>query len=193
MNDQPLRLVLIIASTRQGRFGAAIGRWTAGIATGRPEFATDVIDLAELHLPADLGGSAHAAEFIGCIGDADAILVVTCEYNHGYPASLKLAIDTVRNEWAAKPVGFVSYGGLAGGLRAVEQLRQVLAELHAVTLRDTVSFHSPHDHVDQNGRVTDPATAKSAEAAAHTLFDRLTWWGTALRAARTAHPYALTG
>ncbi|GLW11619.1 putative reductase [Microtetraspora sp. NBRC 13810] len=193
MNDQPLRLALIVASTRQGRFGAAIGRWTAGVAAGRPEFVTDVIDLAELHLPADLGGSAHAAEFADRIGDADAILVVTCEYNHGYPASLKLAIDTVRDEWAAKPVGFVSYGGLAGGLRAVEQLRQVLAELHAVTLRDTVSFHFPHDHVDQSGRVADPATATSAEAAAHILFDRLAWWGTALRAARTARPYALTG
>ncbi|MFD1932454.1 MULTISPECIES: NADPH-dependent FMN reductase [Nonomuraea] len=99
----------------------------------------------------------------------------------------------MRKEWAAKPVGFVSYGGLAGGLRAVEQLRQVLAELRAVTLRDTVSFHFPHDHVEQSGRVTDSAVAKAAETAAHTLFDRLTWWGNALRAARAARPYALAG
>lgn len=193
MNDQPLRLALIIASTRQGRFGTAIGRWTARVAGGRPEFTTDVIDLASLALPADLSGSIAATEFAGSIGDADAILVVTCEYNHGYPASLKLAIDTVRQEWAAKPVGFVSYGGIAGGLRAVEQLRQVLAELHAVTVRDTVSFHFPHDHVDPEGYVTDPATAKSAEAAAHILFDRLTWWGAALRVARSARPYVLAG
>ncbi|WP_432873049.1 NADPH-dependent FMN reductase [Microbispora rosea] len=193
MNDQPLRLALIIASTRQGRFGTAIGRWTARVANGRPDFTTDVIDLASLPLPADLGGSATATGFADRIGDADAIVIVTCEYNHGYPASLKLAIDTVRQEWAAKPVGFVSYGGIAGGLRAVEQLRQVLAELHAVTVRDTVSFHFPHDRVDPDGHVTDPATAKAAEAAAHTLFDRLTWWGTALHAARAARPYVLAG
>ncbi|KAB8195410.1 NADPH-dependent FMN reductase [Nonomuraea phyllanthi] len=193
MNDQPLRLALIIASTRQGRFGAAIGRWAARVAGGRPEFTADVIDLAGLSLPADLSGSAAGARLAGRIGDSDAVLIVTCEYNHGYPASLKLAIDTVREEWAAKPVAFVSYGGVAGGLRAVEQLRQVLAELHAVTLRDTVSFHFPHDHVDPDGRVTDPAVAKAAESAAHTLFDRLTWWGTALRAARAAQPYALAG
>lgn len=191
MNDQPLRLALIIASTRQGRFSPAIGQWTAGIADSRPEFTTDIIDLADHSLPADLSGSAAAAELAGRIGEADAVLVVTCEYNHGYPASLKLAIDTVRTEWAAKPVGFVSYGGVAGGLRAVEQLRQVFAELHAVTMRDTVSFHFPHNRVEPDGRVTDPDSAKAAEAAAHILFDRLTWWGKTLRTARAAHPYTL--
>ena len=68
-------------------------------------------------------------------------MIVTPEYNHSFPASLKNTIDWFDSEWHAKPVGFVSYGGMAGGQRAVEHLRQVFAELHAVTVRDTLSFH----------------------------------------------------
>ncbi|RNL86943.1 NADPH-dependent FMN reductase [Halostreptopolyspora alba] len=192
MNTHPLRLALIIASTRQGRFGEAVGRWAAGLARARPEYAIDTIDLAEFALPTDLGDSAETRELTERVGAADAFLIVTCEYNHGYPASLKLAVDSVREEWATKPVGFVCYGGVAGGLRAVEQLRQVFAELHAVTVRDTVSFHFPHTRVDPDGRVNDPATAEAAETAARTLFDQLTWWATALREARGTLPYAPT-
>ena len=76
---------------------------------------------------------------------ADAFVVVTPEYNHSYPAPVKTLIDWHFTEWQAKPVGFVSYGGMSGGLRAVEHLRGVFAELHAVTVRDTVSFHGAWD------------------------------------------------
>jgi NAD(P)H-dependent FMN reductase len=75
------------------------------------------------------------------LANADAFVVVTPKYNHNFPAPLKNAIDWRYNKWRAKPVGFVSYGGMGGGLRAVEQLRQVFAELHAVTVRDAVNFH----------------------------------------------------
>jgi NAD(P)H-dependent FMN reductase len=116
---------------------------------------------------------------------ADAFVVVTPEYNHGYPASLKQAIDLAKRPWQAKPVGFVSYGGLSGGLRAVEQLRLVFAELHATTVRDTVSLHSPWSAFEAGG-----AGPAGADAAAQILLDRLAWWGSALRRARTALPYA---
>ena len=114
-------------------------------------------------------------------------MVVTPEYNHGYPASLKQAIDLAMQEWKAKPVAFVSYGGISGGLRAVEQLRQVFAELHAVTIRDTVSFAMAHGRFDSDGGLRDP---DAAEAAVKVLLDELLWWGDALRAARAARPYA---
>ena len=100
--------------------------------------------------------------YVERIGRADGFVVVTPEYNHAYPAGLKHAIDLPRDEWRQKPVAFVSYGGLAGGLRAVEQLRLVFAELHATTVRDTVSFHNfyecfddagqPHDRTGTDGR-----------------------------------------
>ena len=113
--------------------------------------------------------------------------MVTPEYNHGYPASLKQAIDLAHHQWQAKPVAFVSYGGISGGLRAVEQLRQVFAELHATTVRDTVSFHLAHGAFDATG---EPVDTTGPATAAKTLLDQLTWWAAALRTARTTHPYA---
>src|SRR5690606_5287867 len=103
------------------------------------------------------------------------------EYNHGYPAALKLAIDWLRDEWRAKPVGFVAYGGISGGLRAVEQLRLVFAELHAMTVRDVVSFHNAWDLFDAAGMPRDP---EGCAAAARGMLDQLAWWARALHDAR---------
>lgn len=76
--------------------------------------------------------------------------------------------------------------GISGGLRAVEHLRQVFAELHAVSVRDTVSFHNAGALFDDRGELTDPA---QADGAAKRMLDQLVWWGRALREARTRHPY----
>jgi NAD(P)H-dependent FMN reductase len=145
----------------------------------------DVIDLVDVELPMALPlvPAPTAAAFVERIGRADAFVVVTPEYNHGYPASLKQAIDVPRDEWREKPVGFVSYGGTSGGLRAVEQLRQVFAELHVVTMRDSVSFAMAWDHFDDSGQLLDPTVG---DRAADTLLDQLAWWATALRAAHLA-------
>ena len=105
------------------------------------------------------------------------------EYDHGSPAVLKQAIDLTREEWKAKAVGFVSYGGVAGGLRAAEQLRQVFAELHVATMRDTVSVHNTHSAFDASGRPREPERATLAAA---TMLDQLAWWARALRSARMA-------
>jgi NAD(P)H-dependent FMN reductase len=114
-------------------------------------------------------------------------VVVTPEYNHGYPAALKFVIDSAYAEWNGKPAGFVSYGGLAGGLRAVEQLRPVFAELHVVTMRDGVSFASPWSQLDEAGALKAPPDASKAMA---TMLAQLRWWALALRTARLAAPYA---
>lgn len=85
----------------------------------------DLIDLAKAGPPPVIRAEAgpEVAQFAGRAAAAEAFTIVTCEYSHGYPASLKQAMDLLREEWFAKPVSFVSYGGVAGGLRAVEQLR----------------------------------------------------------------------
>lgn len=111
--------------------------------------------------------------------------MVTPEYNHSYPVALKNVLDWFRGEWHAKPVGFVSYGGISGGLRAVEHLRPVFAELHAVTIRETVSFHGAHGRFGENGEPVDPAAATAATA----LLDQLEWWARALQDARSARAY----
>jgi NAD(P)H-dependent FMN reductase len=187
--DRPLRVAIIIGSTREGRFGPTVARWFAGEVTQRADMTVDVIDLADAGLPAAYPREFGPAElaFLARIDAADAFVVVTPEYNHGYPAPLKQAIDLPRRQWQAKPVAFVSYGGMSGGLRAVEQLRQVFAELHTVTVRDTVSFPNYGRLFDESG---DPVDVAAAGAAAKRMLDQLAWWASALRGARTAQPYA---
>ncbi|WP_106400803.1 NADPH-dependent FMN reductase [Actinocorallia populi] len=189
----PLRTAMLIGSTRRGRFGPTVARWFAGLAGQRTDMALDVIDLGTAGLPDtlidegdDVPGPVRA--LAPRLAAADAFVIVTPEYNHSFPAPLKTAVDWFVDEWRAKPVGFVSYGGMSGGLRAVEQLRLVFSELHAVTVRDTVSFHSCREKFDDAGR---PVDAAGCDAAAKGLLDQLAWWARALRDARTARPYDL--
>lgn len=188
MNTSPIRLVVITGSTREDRFGPVVEDWFSREATGREGLEVDRIDLAEAGLPAHLTREPPPAvrSLQQRLESADAFVLVTPEYNHGYPASLKAAIDWFSGEWQTKPVGFVSYGGRSGGIRAVEQLRQVFAELHATTVRDAVSIHDAWDEFDDQGRPLDP---KGTAEAANRLLDQLAWWGLALREARDKRPY----
>jgi NAD(P)H-dependent FMN reductase len=184
----PLRVALVIGSTREGRFGPVVANWFMRQIEQRGDMTVDVLDLAGFDLPARMPAAPDGSisAFVDRIGSADAFVIVTPEYNHGYPASLKLAIDYGHAEWQAKPVGFVSYGGIAGGLRAVEQLRQVFAELHAVTVRDTVSFADVWTAFDRDG---EPRDADAALGAVKVMLDALSWWGDVLRDARATRPY----
>jgi NAD(P)H-dependent FMN reductase len=118
------------------------------------------------------------------LSEADAFIIVTPEYNHSYPASLKALIDWHFTQWTAKPVAFVSYGGAAGGRHAVLHLENVLTELHAVTIRDGLAFPN-YFTTWQDGAPLDAAAAGYAK----TLLEQLSWWARALRGARTAAPY----
>ncbi|MEU8828661.1 NAD(P)H-dependent oxidoreductase [Streptomyces sp. NPDC048636] len=188
----PLRLAVVVGSTREGRFGPKVARWFTERAALRADMDVEVIDLADTPLPVHLTHSpgpeeSKALEAVSPrLDTADAYAVITPEYNHSYPAALKNAIDWHYSQWRAKPVGFVSYGGISGGLRAVEHLRPVFAEVHAVTVRDSVSFHQAWDLFGPDGRLTDPA---APDAAATTMLDQLAWWGRALRTARETSPY----
>jgi NAD(P)H-dependent FMN reductase len=190
MSDNKILLSIIIGSTRQGRFAPTVANWFAGEARQRDDMTVDVIDLAEARLPDVLSEKPgpEVAVITPRLAGADAFVVVTPEYNHSFPAPLKTAIDWHFKEWRAKPVGFVSYGGMSGGLRAVEQLRQVFAELHAVTVRDSVSFHSAWTQFDSEGLPKDPGRY---ERMAKSMLDQLAWWGYALREARTERPYVI--
>lgn len=189
MTHQALRLAIIIGSTRQGRRGGTVGRWFERIARRRDDLAVDLIDVAELGLPHGHPRSEGPAveRFAARIDAADAFVVVTPEYNHSFPASLKHAIDLVKREWFAKPVGFVSYGGRTGGVLAVEHLRGVFAELHATTVRDLVALQGVWGRFDADGELHDP---DGPETAAKKLLDQLTWWARALKEAREKRPYA---
>ncbi|MGW6687483.1 NADPH-dependent FMN reductase [Streptomyces sp. NPDC054961] len=193
--DAPLRVAVIVGSVREGRQGPAVTDWFLRAAQAHGGLDLDVIDLADIDLPLAMPGwggtpSARAATALADVtprlAAADAFVVVTPEYNHSFPAALKNLIDWHHAQWHAKPVGFVSYGGLGGGLRAVEQLRLVFAELHATTVRDSVSLHGPWSGLGEDGTPRDTAVA---EGALKGMIGQLTWWGRALRTARTTRPY----
>ncbi|NNH71922.1 NAD(P)H-dependent oxidoreductase [Nocardia uniformis] len=183
--DDPLRLEVMVASTRPGRFAPVVAEWFLRVAGADARFDIGVIDLADTPLPVDLTETAVVAAYRERVAAADAFVAITSEYNHGYPASLKTALDTAKREWRGKPIGFVSYGGLSGGLRAVEQLRQVVAEIHMVSVRETVSFHEAKRKFDTAGETQDGAAVDAADR----LLRQLAWWGRTLRAARAADPY----
>ncbi|WP_225826809.1 NADPH-dependent FMN reductase [Streptomyces naphthomycinicus] len=195
--DRPLRVAVIVGSVREGRRGPAVADWfLATAADAHPDLELDVVDLAEVDLPLVLPGwgGTPGTEAVAALRNvsprlaaADAFVIVTPEYNHSFPAVLKNLIDWHLREWQAKPVGFVSYGGLGGGLRAVEQLRQVFAELHAVTVRDSVSLHGPWSGLGEDGV---PRDADVCAGAAKGMLGQLIWWGRALRTARAERPYA---
>jgi NAD(P)H-dependent FMN reductase len=178
-------VMVLVGSVRAGRFGSRVGDWVEEHLSAA-DVDTDLVDLAALSIPPDMTMCPDVRSFASRVGRADAVVVVTPEYNHGYPGPLKIAIDALRDEWRAKPVAFVSYGGLAGGLRAVEALRPVFAELNAMTIRETVSLHNPWAPAD------DPDTdwpSKDAEQALDQLLRVLLWWTDATRLGLSRAPY----
>lgn len=182
-----LRVAVIIGSTREGRVGEAVGSWFTERARERTDLEVRLVDLADFSFPAQYPerASPEMAEFCAEVGRAEGFVVVTPEYNRSFPASLKQAIDFAYDEWQAKPVGFVSYGCRSAGLHAVEALRSVFTELHAVTVRDGASF----DLLAGVPGGPDRGSDEHEDRAVSRMLDQLVWWGLALRAARTARPY----
>jgi NAD(P)H-dependent FMN reductase len=135
------RLLIVISSTRPGRIADAVAAWFEDRVRLHRGFELEVADLAALDLPMlDEPNHPRLAQYTqdhtrawsAIVERADAVALVCAEYNYGYTAPLKNAIDYLHHEWRRKPVGFVSYGGVAAGTRAVQQLKQVVTALGMV-------------------------------------------------------------
>lgn len=143
------KLQVIIVSTRPGRAGEPIADWFVSEAQRDGRFDIEVTDLAELALP-PLDEPhhprlrnyvhGHTRAWSRTVEASDAFVLVMPEYNHGFAASIKNAIDYLHDEWAHKPVGFVSYGGISGGMRAVQLLKPVLSCLRMIPVTDQVAL-----------------------------------------------------
>ncbi|MGI5505866.1 NADPH-dependent FMN reductase [Lentzea sp. CA-135723] len=176
-----MRIAVILGSTRPGRRSEEVARWVMNVAGTRSDASFDLIDLAEVNLPlldepvpALFGEYAHAhtREWSAVVASYDGFVFITPEYNHSFSAALKNALDYLYAEWNDKAAGFVGIGG-TGGLRAVEQLRLVLAELKVATVRTQVAF----------GR-GDLQREPEHHETLHAMLDELVAWASALRSVR---------
>ena len=183
-----LKIAIIIGSTRPGRNGEAVAKWVYEIAQNRSDAEFELVDIKDYNLalldepmPPITGqySKAHTKAWAAKIGSFDGYVFVSPEYNHGISGALKNAIDFLFAEWNNKAAGFVSYGG-AGGARAVEQLRLVLAELQIATVRNQVLLSLFNDF--ENFSVFKPDARH--EKSLNEMFDQVIAWGGALKALR---------
>jgi NAD(P)H-dependent FMN reductase len=172
-------LTVVIGSTRPGRAGLPIAEWFTDRARSHGGFDVEVADLAEINLPMfdepnhprlRQYAHQHTKDWSAVVDRADAVVFVTPEYNYGYPASVKNAIDYLHEEWRDKPVGFVSYGGIAAGTRAVQQLKQVVTTLRMVPVVESVNIPFHAQFIDENGEVQ---ANEVMEQAAGAMLDEL--------------------
>lgn len=186
------KIQIIIGSTRDERVGDKVAKWVYGIAKRREDFDVELIDLRDWNIPFFNDASPAfnppkkkiIKEWANKIAEADGYIFVTPEYNHGYPAVLKNALDYLYNEWNNKPVAFVAYGGTVGGSRAVEQLRLVAIELQMAPIREAVYIPLIWDALDESGNPKN----KSLEKTANKMISSLLWWTKALNYARKELP-----
>ena len=155
-------LTIVIGSTRPGRVGPKFADWFRSCAIDHAGFEVELVDLADLSLPfldepkhprLRQYVHQHTIDWSRVVERSDAFVFVTPEYNFGYSAALKNAIDYLSQEWADKPVGFVSYGGVAGGTRAVQQLKQVVTALKMIPLAESVNIPFFSQFIDESGTV----------------------------------------
>lgn len=187
-----LQIAVIMGSTRPNRMSEAVAKWVQGKAAAMEGWNPELIDLRDWPLPfyqeaapvMQLKGEYSvplAKEWSAKIASKDAFIVVTAEYNHGYPAVLKNAFDYLYPEWNNKPIAYVSYGAV-GGARCVEQLRLVASELQMADIREALHIMDVWDLVGEGGFTPQEFHEKKFAR----LASQLDWWAKALKTARAA-------
>ena len=183
-----INIAVIVGSTRPGRKADAVGRWVLELAKLRNDANYELVDIEDFHLPLldepvppSMGqySKPHTKAWAAKVDSFDAFVFVTPEYNHGTSGALKNAIDFLFAEWNNKAAGFVGYGS-AGGVRAVEHLRQVMAEVQVATVRNQVALSLFTDFENFTTFKPDPRHEKSVNA----LLDQVLAWGGALQSLR---------
>jgi NAD(P)H-dependent FMN reductase len=163
--------MILSASVRPGRVGPSIAEWVRERAVEHGGFEVELVDLGEVGLPLNdephhprlgLYTQPHTKRWSRMVEEADAFIFVMPEYNFSFSASLKSALDYLHREWAYKPVAFVSYGGVSGGLRAVQALKQVVTTLRMMPVVEAVALPYVHKSIDADGHFHAPEAAESS-------------------------------
>jgi NAD(P)H-dependent FMN reductase len=183
-----LKIAVIIGSTRPGRVGESVANWLLELAKKRTDAEFQLVDIKAFNLPLldepvppSMGqySKEHTKAWAATIDSFDGYVFVTPEYNHGICGALKNAIDFVYREWNNKAAGFVGYGS-AGGVRAVEHLRLVMAEVQVATVRNQVALSLFTDF--ENYTKFKPAAHH--EKSVSQMLDQLIAWSSALKSLR---------
>lgn len=187
-----LELHTIVCSTRPGRVGPAVARWFHEFAQRHGGFDAKLVDLADFNLPIydepvhpmfQRYEHEHTKRWSASVAAADAYVFVMPEYNYNPPPSLVNALDFVYKEWNYKPCGFVGYGGVSGGLRAVQIARLHVTTLKMMPMMEGVAVPAVQSLIDDNtGQF---ASNGPIDLSARTLLDELSRWATALKPMRT--------
>jgi NAD(P)H-dependent FMN reductase len=187
-------LKIVVASTRPGRVGRTVADWFHGIANAHGGFDVQLLDLLEVGLPfhdepahpaTGIYEHDHTKRWSAEIDSADAFVFVMPEYNYGFNAPLKNALDFVYREWHYKPVGLVSYGGVAGGLRAAQMIKQVVTTLKMMPLTEGVNIHFVRNYLGDDGEFRGDETH---ERSAASMLAELVRTAEALRPLRRPRP-----
>lgn len=185
-----LKLHVIIASTRPGRVGPAVAHWFHAFAHDHGGFEAELIDLADFRLPLydeplhpRLGQyeHEHTKRWSRSVDAADAFVFVTPEYNYSPTPALVNALDFVYREWNYKPCGFVSYGGVSGGLRAAQAVKLQVTTLKMMPMVEGVTVPMVASHITDSGVFS---SNELIDASAKTMLDELLRWAKALKPMR---------
>jgi NAD(P)H-dependent FMN reductase len=184
-----LKLHVILASTRPGRVGEAVAAWFNQFALSHGAFDVRLVDLARMNLPLldepnhprlRKYQHQHTKDWSAVVASADAYVIVTPEYNYGPPPSLLNALNYVYTEWNYKPVGFVSYGGISGGLRSVQMTKQTVTTLKMMPMVEAVAIPFVNQHLEGGAFVAKEFHEKTGRE----MLDELHRWAGALKPLR---------
>jgi NAD(P)H-dependent FMN reductase len=186
------RLAIVVGSTRPGRVGPIFAEWLETVARGHGGFEPVIADLAKFDLPLldephhpRLGKyeKAHTKAWSQAVDAADAFVFVTPEYNYFAPPAIVNAVDYLAREWNYKPAGFLSYGGVSGGLRSVQSLKPLLTTVKVVPIPEAVALPTFATHLDDKGNFS---PSEQVVGSAKAMLDELARWSAALKPIRQA-------
>ncbi len=187
------KILIVLSSIREGRSGQTVANWATKQIDQRQDADFELVDLKDYSMPlydqavtpSVMDGKPYDIDTVQAwtkkIGEADGFVFITAEYNHGVPSALKNAIDYVYQQWNNKALGFISYGSIAGGARAVEHLRGVAAELQMADVRAAVHIPNVWAAFDEQGQLKDESVGAPITA----MLDQVVAWSTALKTIRS--------
>ncbi|WP_027967671.1 NADPH-dependent FMN reductase [Halomonas halocynthiae] len=185
-----MKLTIVLTSTRPTRLGKSVADWFYSYAKGESAgFEIELVDLKEINLPLldepnhpsmQKYEHEHTKRWAKIVDESDAFVFVLPEYNHAPPPSFVNAVDYLYKEWNYKPAGFVSYGGISGGIRSTEVAKHLLATMEMVPVKQQVMIPMVFDHLEDGAFVPTEMHEQSAKV----MLDTMAHWSNALKTMR---------